>query len=145
MTKRLMNQVTRYLVAIVAVAMLTGCGLRESFKDVSAETGRFHAALNAGRWEPVWKAADPQLRQATSRDQFARLFAAVHRKLGRVQSAKEVGWNANADTGGTFLTVTMETRFERGAGTERFVYRKIADHRLALAAYNIESQDMMLN
>ncbi|MEJ2409405.1 MAG: hypothetical protein P8Y58_08945, partial [Novosphingobium sp.] len=68
-----------------------------------------------------------------------------HRKLGKVRDSKQVGWNANATTGGTFLTITMQTTFENGTGTEQFVYRKGDEGKLTLMGYNIQSQDMMLN
>jgi len=139
-----MNRIARCLAPIVIVTMVAGCGVKEGFEAATAEVARFHAALDAGKSQQIWSEGDAQLRQSTSRDQFVKLLDAVHRKLGKVTSSKQVGWNANATTGGTFLTVTMETAFERGSGTEEFVFKK-ADQRVALAGYQITSQEMMLN
>ncbi|MCT2400637.1 DUF4019 domain-containing protein [Novosphingobium mangrovi (ex Huang et al. 2023)] len=125
--------------------MLAGCGVKESIEDASAQVDQFHAALDAGDWQAVWKRADPELRKATRREQFGRLLKAVHRKLGNVQSSRQVGWNANATTGGSFVTLTMQTTFEKGVGTEQFVYRKGDGGKLMLVGYDIQSQDMMLN
>ncbi|MCJ2185261.1 DUF4019 domain-containing protein [Novosphingobium beihaiensis] len=119
--------------------------MKESFQDASVEVGQFHAALDAGQWQKLWSKADPQLHKATTRDRFGKLLEAVHRKLGKVKESKQVGWNTNATTGGTFLTLTMQTTFEKGTGTEQFVYRKEDEGKLALVGYHIQSQDMMLN
>ncbi|WP_255406131.1 DUF4019 domain-containing protein [Novosphingobium sp. CF614] len=126
-------------------AMLAGCGVQESFKEASVEVDRFHAALDAGQWQRLWAQADPELRKATGAEQFGQLLEAVHRKLGKVKSSEQTGWNANATTGGTFLTLTMQTRFEKGSGAEQFVYRKGEGNKLTLVGYNIESREMMLN
>ncbi|GGC15120.1 hypothetical protein GCM10011494_37440 [Novosphingobium endophyticum] len=140
-----MHRFARYLIPFAAAAMLAGCGARESVKDAEVEIGRFHAALDAGDWQKLWAAADPDLREAASREQFGKLLEAVRRKLGAVNKSRQVGWNANSGTGGTFVTVTMQTTFENGTGTEEFVYRKRDERKLALVGYHIQSQDMMLN
>jgi len=140
-----MNRMSRYLAPIVAVAMLGGCGLKESFKDAEAAVARFHAALDAEQWQAIWNMTAPQMRQQTKQADFQRIVEAVHRKLGKVRQTKQVGWNANAGTSGSTLTLTMDTAFEHGSGTEQFVYMRAADQSLKLAGYNIQSQEMMLN
>ncbi|MCJ2177056.1 DUF4019 domain-containing protein [Novosphingobium album (ex Hu et al. 2023)] len=119
--------------------------MKQSFQDASAEVGQFHAALDAGQWQGLWTNGDPELHKATTRDRFGKLLDAVHRKLGTVRGSKQVGWNAEATTGGTFLTLTMQTTFEKGTGTEQFVYRKGDGGKLTLMGYDIQSQEMMLN
>lgn len=140
-----MNRTSRYLAPIVAVAMLSGCGLKESFKDADAAVVRFHSALDAEQWQAIWNTTAPQFRQVSKQTDFHRILEAVHRKLGKVKQTKQVGWNANAGTSGSTLTLTMETSFEHGSGTEQFVYTRAADQSLKLAGYNIQSQEMMLN
>jgi hypothetical protein len=140
-----MNRSLRYLAPIVAVAMLGGCGLKEKFKDADAEVARFHAALDAERWQWIWDMTGPSLRETTKQADFQKILQAVHRKLGKVKASKQVGWNANASTSGSTLTVTTQTTFERGSGTEEFVFAKDADQPLKLAGYHINSQEMMLN
>lgn len=135
----------RYLVAIAALAMLCGCGVKESFSQAAVEVDQFHRALDAEQYAAIWKTTGSDMRAATTQDQLTKVLAAVHRKLGRVKDSKQVGWNTNATTGGTFLTLAMQTTFEKGAGTEQFVYRKIDEKNLQLAGYNIQSQDMMIN
>jgi len=140
-----MNRTTRYLAPIAAVAMLTGCGLKEKFRDADGAVARFHAALDAERYQAIWDMTGPQMRAAAKQSDFEVLLRAVHRKLGKVTATKQVGWNANAGTAGSTVTLTMDTTFARGSGTETFVYAKGADQRLQLAGYSINSQQMMLN
>ena len=144
-----MNCFARYLRPATAAAMLAmslaGCGVQESIKNADAEVARFHSALDAGQWQSLYAAADPDMRKATTAVQFNQMLSAVHRKLGKVRESKQVGWNANASTDGSFITVTMQTTFERGSGTEQFVYRKGSGDRLLLVGYNIQSREMMLN
>lgn len=140
-----MNRLGRYLMPFAAAAMLAGCGVKESFKDAEVEVGKFHQALDAGDLPAIWQQADPVLRQGAQRSQLEKVLDAVHRKLGKVKEAKQVGWNANATTGGTFVTLTYQTVFEHGSGVEQFVYRKGDEGKVSLTGYDIQSQDMMLN
>ncbi|WP_334183568.1 DUF4019 domain-containing protein [Novosphingobium sp.] len=140
-----MNRLGRYLMPFAAAAMLAGCGVKESFKDAEVEVGKFHQALDAGDLRTIWQQADPELRQGAQRASLEKVLDAVQRKLGKVKEAKQVGWNANATTGGTFVTLTYQTTFEHGSGVEQFVYRKGDEGKVTLTGYDIQSQDMMLN
>ncbi|WP_313434286.1 DUF4019 domain-containing protein [Novosphingobium sp.] len=144
MNRQMMNRIGRLLVPFAVAAMLVGCGVKESFKDAEVEVGKFHRALDAGDLRAIWRQADPALRQGAQRAELEKVLDAVHRKLGRVEQARQVGWNANATTDGSFVTLTYQTAFERGSGLEQFVYRKGDGGRIALTGYSIESQDMML-
>jgi len=140
-----MNRFVRYLMPIAAAATLIGCNVKQSLDDAAAAISVFHADLDAGNFDAIWNDAGPQMHKAAKKEQLVGLLAAVHRKLGKVKDSKQVGWNSNATTSGMFTTVTMETTFEKGKGTEQFVYAKGEDDRLALVGYNIQSQQMMLN
>lgn len=140
-----MNDFARYLLPFAAAATLAACNVQQSVDDAVAEVGAFHADLDAGNFDAIWRDAAPEMRKAAEKQQLVALLAAVQRKLGKVRESKQVGWNANATTGGSFVTVTMQTAFEKGSGTEQFVYRKGEGDRLALVGYTIQSQEMMLN
>jgi len=140
-----MYRVARYLMPFAGAAMLAGCGIKESVKDARVEVGQFHAALDGGQWKKIWISADPDLRKNTEKAKFEKLLEAVHRKLGGVKDSQQVSLNVNTGTGGTFVTVIMQTTFEKGTGTEEFVYRRGEGNALALVRYDIQSQDMMLN
>lgn len=139
-----MDRLAHYLVPFAVAAILSGCGAKQSLQNADAEVDHFHAALNAGNWSELWSKADPQFQAATTRDRFGRLLDAVHRKAGRVLGSREIDWNATSGSGGDFVTVTTQTSFEHGGGTEQFVFRR-HDRKLALAGYNIDSRDVAMN
>ncbi len=137
-------KMARLVLALVAVSMLTACGVKQSVGDAEAQISTFHADINAGRFDEIWNESSAELRKASSKDDFLNLMKAIHRKLGPVKKSQNVGWNANATTGGTFITVQMQTEFARGSGIEQFIYRKSGDD-LQLNAYNINSRDLLIN
>lgn len=134
-----------FLAAAMLGATLAGCSIKETIRDADAAVARFHTDLDAGRSEAIWDGTGQEMRNATSHQQFVKLLDAVHRKLGNVKSSQQVGWNRNASTNGSFMTVTNQTVFERGSGTEQFVFRKGKADKLALVGYHIQSNEMMLN
>lgn len=140
-----MNRIARLLVPFAAAAMLGGCGIKESFEKADVAIASFHADLDAGKFDKIWTSADPDLRKATRKGDFEKLLKAVHTKLGAVKTTRQVGWNTNATTSGTFLTATFQTTFEKGSGNEQFTYRKGKGDAVTLVRYGIDSQDMMLN
>jgi hypothetical protein len=66
----------------------------------------------------------------------------IHQKLGRVQAANQVNYLVNVTTDGTIVTLTYDTTFADGKGTEQFLWR-IRDDRAALLNYNLNSMDLM--
>ncbi|MFT4056127.1 MAG: DUF4019 domain-containing protein [Novosphingobium sp.] len=119
--------------------------MKEVIGKADAEVVRFHEELDAGHSQEIWEGTGEDMRKATTRKQFVAMLDAVHRKLGNVKSSRQVGWNRNASTNGSFMTITNETLFERGSGTERFVFRKSEADKLALVGYHIQSNEMMVN
>lgn len=66
----------------------------------------------------------------------------MRKSLGPVEETSQTGVNMNTNPQGSFTTLQMETHFERGRGTETFVFTGSGDS-LALVGYNINSPDMM--
>ena len=124
--------------------LLVACSAPASIGDTEAEVATFHRQLNAENYAAIWKVTSADLRNATTETAMKKLFAAVHRKLGKVVETKQVGWRSNVSTSGTFAEVQMDTKFEKGTGVESFVYRKDGDQ-LKLAGYHINSNDMVVN
>jgi hypothetical protein len=120
-----------------------GCSAPEKIKDAGPAVDAFHRQLDAGSFEAIWQDGDVMLRQNASEAQFRLLLAAVHKKLGKVVKSERAGWNVNYGTGGTIVTVTMNTQFEHGTGIETLTFHAQGD-RLDLAGYTINSNDMML-
>jgi hypothetical protein len=128
---------------MVLCAFLSGCSAPEKIKDAGPAVDAFHRQLDAGAFQAIWKDGDDILRQNASEAQFGQLLSAVHKKLGKVVRSERAGWNVNYGTGGTIVTVTMNTTFERGTGTETLMFHAQGE-RLDLAGYAISSNDMML-
>jgi hypothetical protein len=81
------------------------------------------------------------MKAATPKASFVRFLDAVHRKLGAVKEAKSQGWGVNYNTSGGTVTLTYQTQFANGSGTEQFVYR--TGSAPALLGYHINSTDLI--
>jgi hypothetical protein len=112
-------------------------------QDASGRIETFHHRLDAGDFDAIWNDSGPDIQGTSTKDDFLRLLAAVHGKLGRVRQSKQIGWRSEMNTSGSFAEVAMHTTFERGSGEETFVF-KSAGNVQKLAGYHINSTDMML-
>lgn len=135
---------TRWFAGWAGALALAGCGARQSVDDAKAQVSVFHDDLNRGEYDLIWKETAPAFKQATPSADFENLLAAVARKLGKVKSSEQVGWEVKATTNGKLTVLVMDTEFERGSGRETFTYVRNGD-RLDLLGYNINSQAMLLN
>lgn len=140
-----MTRFARYLMPIVAAAMLAACGVQESYKSSGAEVEQFRAAMSAGQYEQIWNSAAPELRKKGDKARFTGLLEAVGRKLGKVVEAKQTGWYANNTNGTSTIEVNFDTTFERGSGKEKITFLWVSDDSLKLSDYAIDSPDMMIN
>lgn len=103
----------------------------------------FHSQLDSEQYASLYTAADPKLHDLTTKTDFVNLLSAVHRKLGTVRQANLRTWNAGWYTGqGTTVTLTYNTTFSSGSGTEEFVWH-ISDNRARLYGYHINSADLI--
>ena len=134
---------SRWMMGVVALT-LAGCSPGRDIPAATSAVDGFHAALNAGRFTPIYAAGAPELRAAAPERGFVAILEAVHRKLGAFKSGKSVGWRENVTTSGTFVSLGYSSEYERGHADEQFSY-KIADGRPALVGYHINSTAMLLN
>lgn len=134
----------RFALGMLIPVMLGSCGIQQNVDDAIVEISVFHADLDSGHFEDIWTDADKDFQKATPKPEMVKLLGAIHKKLGKVRQSEKIGWNANATTNGTFVTVAMDTKFEKGTGREQFIYRKTGGL-LKLVGYNINSEDMLMN
>jgi hypothetical protein len=120
--------------------MLASCAGPQSVKDARGDIDIFHGRMDTGNIDAIWQLASNDLSGSTSKEEFAGLLADIHEKLGNVVESKQVGWKRNVSNSGSFVTVNMETRFERGTGREEFVFRYVDEH-LRLGGYHIKLKD----
>jgi len=122
---------------------LFGCGGFTKCKPAAEKAvAKFHELYNGGRLEDIWKEADPQFRTAATRQKFDDLMGAVQRKLGKVASTSNGGWNFRTFNFKTTVFMTQQTVFERGQGTESFTFG-IDGTNAVLVGYNIQSMDLI--
>ena len=110
----------RWLIGIALA--LASCGAVEDMDAAGEQVAAFHRAYDAEKYGPLWDRSGPMMQQITSRQQFLDLMVAVRAKLGPVKSTSRTGFNVDYATGGSQVTLTYQTVFANGAGTETFVY-----------------------
>jgi len=135
------------LCAAISGACLLSCGPKAIQKDFQASASGvelFHSQLDSARFDEIYSAAAPELKNTTSEADFVQLLAAVHRKLGRVRSSNQVGfsetWNIHE---GTIVRLDYETLYEQGEAKEHFEWRPHGSQAL-LVAYRIDSQALIV-
>lgn len=105
-----------------AALAVTSCGAARDTEGAEAQVAAFHRAYNAGRHGPLWDRAAPAMKEITPKPQFLDLMAQLRERLGAVEATKQTGWNVNYATGGSQVTLTYQTTFANGEGTETFIY-----------------------
>ena len=121
----------------LAVALTGGCSAGQDTAAAQQAVVQFHQRLDAGQFDAVYDEAGPELKAITPKPQFVQLLTQIHGGLGTVKATKQVGWNVNYNNGSGTVTLTYETQFASGNGTEQFIYR--TGKPLLLAGYHIQS------
>jgi len=119
---------------------LASCSGGEAVEDAEKDVDVFHQRLNAGNIEEISKYTSGDLNETTTIQEFGGFLTHVHTQLGKVVSTKQTNWKRSFNDKGKFVTVNMETTFERGVGKEEFVFRLVEDKSL-LAGYHIKWGD----
>ena len=109
-------------IVVAAVLALTACNGIEDTNAAEEQVAAFHAAFDAGQAGPLWDRSAPTMKEITPRPQFVALLAEMRQRLGNVKSTDQTGWNVNYDTDGSQVTLTYETEFANGQGTETFIF-----------------------
>ena len=126
------------VLALVALAVLCGCGAVKGKAAAERAVTDFHSKLDAGDFKTIYDGAHADLKQSSTSKDFTILLEAIHRKLGTVQKSEAAGWNVSSVNLQTNVTLTYKTKFAEGDGTETFVYRVNRGSAL-LCGYNINS------
>ena len=129
---------------ILAAITLPVAACTGVFDTTAAErsVSEFHKLLDPGQFTDIYSSSD-ELRNTTSQSDFVPRLEAMHRKLGKVRSAKKTGWSVNTNTSGTTLEPAYDTAYSGGNATESFVY--VQDGKVArLEGYHISSNALIL-
>lgn len=135
---------SRKTLALPIAVMLAACGVQEAMEGAGAEIDTFHARLNNENYDGIYDKTSSEFRSVTSQEEFEKLLSAIHGKLGRVESSKQNGWQANNFNGVSTIVIGMETTFEKGDAQETFTYLREGKE-LMLQGYNINSAALFYN
>jgi hypothetical protein len=123
---------------------LSGCGgLTKGKAAAEAAIILFHQQMNDGLYEEIWNQAHEKFRGASSKEKFVEFMSAIERKLGKVQSSKNIGWKVNTFNFTTTVLMNQNTTFEKGSGIETFTFEMKGENAL-LVGYNIQSMDLII-
>ena len=115
-------------------------------KDLTASeaaVSRFHEQLDSENYSAIYTQADPKLREASRQADFTALMEAIHRKLGRVQTATRRQFFVNYNLSGMQIRLTYQTKFSGGDAEEYFVWGKSGQN-LSLIGYHINSAALII-
>lgn len=144
-----MSNTARSAVCVLFVSLVVATSCSGIAAKGTAETAvaRFHDQLDAEKFDEIWDEADDAFKKATAKADFSALLAAIHRKLGRIVTAKQTGFftqeQAGTNLSGSFISFTYQTEFAEGSGTEKFIWR-VDGQRVRLVGYNINSSALIL-
>jgi hypothetical protein len=103
---------------------------------------KFHELYNQCKLDEIWKEADQRFRAASTMQKYDEFLGAVQRKLGKVVSTSNAGWNLKSFNLETTVYMTQNTIFEHGQGTESFTFTMDGTNAVLLG-YNIQSMDLI--
>jgi hypothetical protein len=134
----------RILLCVAALVALAGCGdTIHGTEFAEPAVAKFRQQMSAGQFEQIYETTGAEFQKATSREKGVGLFAAVDRKLGKLQKSEQITWNVNTHNLTTLVTLVYNSRYAEGDATETFTV-KVDDGKGEIIGYNIQSLDMMI-
>jgi len=109
-----------------------------------ASINRFHELLAAKKFDQIYSEASNDLKKSTTSADFSKFLAAIDRKLGVFSTAVNKNWSINYGTGGTLVTLSDQSQYEKGSALETFSF-VISNGKAMLNGYNIQSQELLIN
>jgi uncharacterized protein DUF4019 len=133
--------------ALVAIVIATACAGFAAKGTAETAITKFHEQLDAEKYDEIWMETDEAFRKVTPQADFSALLGAVHRKLGRIVSTTQTNFFsqelAGTENSGSFISLTYQTVFAEGTGTEKFNWRVVGQS-VRLVGYNISSNALIL-
>ena len=134
----------RLLSCAAALAALAACGdTVHGIEYAEPAVEKFRQQMRAGQFDRIYDGTGAEFREATSRENGIALFAAVDRKLGKLQRADKVRWNVNTHNMTTLVVLVYNCKYAEGDATETFTI-KVDDGAGVIIGYNIQSLAMMI-
>jgi len=140
-----MDTIRRLASPLACLAVLI-CGCSGMFKGKAASekaVREIHQLYNDGKMTEIRAAANSVFKNATSEKEWSDLMSAVQRKLGKVTSTANAGFNVRTFNLTTTVVLQQKTIFEQGSAHETFTFEMSGD-KAVLVGYNIASKDLIL-
>ena len=138
-----MNRTSLLAIFFLALPLSSCSDFKEGKSLADSALHEFHEKFNTQNFDYLYENAHQDFKSVTSQEEFLQLMEAIHRKLGPVTDTVNSGWNVNSYNLTTYVSLTQDTAFESGKGTESFVYQ-IEDKQALLLKYNINSNDLIM-
>jgi hypothetical protein len=128
----------------LAILLLLSCSSREQFDMAQAAISHFHELMAAKNFDQIYTEAFDELKSSTTSADFSKFLAAIDRKLGAFKTSENKSWSVKYGTGGTVVTIGIQSQYEKGSAVETFNF-VIENKKPTLSYYNIQSQELLLN
>lgn len=128
--------------AMFAAVLLAACNPIAQMNDADEQIDLFHERYSAGEFDAIYRDSAPEFREAVKQDEWANLLQTVSGRLGAVEDSSQTGVNVNASNGVTTTTITRDTTYEQGEGTETFIYSGSGDD-MALMNWEVVSDQLI--
>jgi hypothetical protein len=126
-----------------ATTVLVGCGGFTKGKGASEKAiAHFHELYNQRKLDEIWQKADSKFRASSTKQKYDEFMGALQRKLGKIISSSNTGWNVKSFNLKTIVYMTQKTAFEHGQGVESFTFAMQGTNAV-LVGYNIQSLDLI--
>jgi len=134
----------RNFLMVLAVIFIAACNPMEQLGAAEEKIEAFQARYNDRDASVLYRMTGEDFRAATTREQMDGLVALFSGRLGRIESSERTGFNSQFKNGLNITTITMETQFEQGAGTETFVFHGTGED-MELVGWTVNSPRLMLS
>ena len=142
-----MNKNLSNLLLIIFALVLGGLackGYTEGKPAAEKAITQFHSMLDQERYDEIYDASDPAMKDAATREKMLKIFTAVHTKLGKVTGSTQTRWQVGNFNLKSAVMIEAETTFEKGKATESFTFF-IDGQTATLAGYFVNSDDLITN
>lgn len=111
---------------------------KEAATDGEKAVAAFHKSYDVADVEAIHKASHPAFQKSVSIEKFGSFLEMVHGKLGKFEDSEQTASSLSTEGENTTLKISYKSKFEKGEGTENFVFG-FFDAKPLLLEYNLKS------
>jgi len=132
----------RSLLALLAAALLVACNPAAVINNSKAELEEFRSAWARGDAEDIWTYADPDFREAVTRNQLDAMVTDFGVIFGPFQSSEQESFVIGSAGGRANATIKTLSQYANGEVLETFIFQENGD---AMMLLNYEAQSTLLD